>query len=55
VKNAIHLPQNAGDKLLRPPPRSDSASQDPLLSVILKADSADVTGFAEVLRRQRAQ
>jgi hypothetical protein len=53
VKGTIHLPQNGGDKLLRPLPRSDSASQDPLLSLILKADSTDVTGFLEELRQQR--
>lgn len=53
VKSTIHTSQKAGDKLLRPLPPSDSASQDPLLSLILKADSTDATGFLEELRQQR--
>ena len=53
VKSTIHPSQKACDKLLRPPPRSDSASQDPLLSLILRADSTDVTGVLEELRQQR--
>jgi hypothetical protein len=53
VKSTIHSSQKAGDKLLRPLPRSDSASEDPLLLLILKADSSDATGFLEKLRQQR--
>lgn len=53
VKSTIHPSQKARDKLLRSLPRSDSASQDPLLSLILRADSTDVTGFLEELRQQR--
>jgi len=54
VKTTVRFSQNTLDGLPRALRQRDSAVQDPLLAVILKAESTDVQGFLESLRRQRA-
>jgi hypothetical protein len=55
LKSTIHFPQNSLDGPLHVPRRDDSPIQDPLLSLILKPESADLQGFLEDLRCQRVR
>jgi hypothetical protein len=53
LKSTVHLRENVLAPSRDAQRLDNSTVQDPLLSLILKADSTDVTGFLEELRQQR--